>query len=172
MKQILFFCSLTLIVSAAHSGYAQSYNTERVALTNFLVRMYNNAPFEGVRVVEDYENAYLLSVLTLEKSKYPNESTMNRVASVKAMSQASRFFNGSNITSDIIIRISEKYDGSSDKEIIENIKENSVGYVRQLEMLTDFPAKDDSWQVFMYFKELNLNNEQEERHDKVLFRKE
>lgn len=144
------------------SAVAQSYDAERTALTNFLVRMYNNAPFEGVRVVEDYEEAYLLSVLTLERSKYPNESTMNRVASVKAMSQASRFFNGSNITSDIIIRTSEKSDGSSDTEIIENIKENSIGYVRQLEMLTNFQAKDSGWQVFMYYMELDLDNEQKE----------
>lgn len=122
--------------------------------------MYNSAPFEGVRVVEDYEATYLLSVLTLEKSKYPNESTMNRVASVKAMSQASRFFNGSNITSDIIIRTTEKSDGTGDTEIIENIKENSVGYVKQLEMLTSFAAKDTGWQVFMYFKELDINTEE------------
>ena len=155
------FASLILLLSGL-SAKAQSYNAERTALTNFLVRMYNSAPFEGVRVVEDYENAYLLSVLTLEKSKYPNESTMNRVASVKAMSQASRFFNGSNITSDIIIRTSEKSDGSSDTEIIENIKENSVGYVKQLEMLTNFPSKDDGWQVFMYFKKLDLNKEKTE----------
>ena len=145
---------------SGYSAHAQSYNAERTALTNFLVRMYNNAPFEGVRVVEDYEEAYLLSVLALEKSKYPNESTMDRVASVKAMSQASRFFNGSNITSDLIIRTSEKSDGSSDTEIIENIKENSVGYVKQLEMLTNFPAKDDGWQVFMYFKKLDIDKEE------------
>ena len=73
---------------------AQGYNTEKTALTNFLVRMYENAPFEGVRAVDDYEQQYLISVLTLEKAKYPNESAMFRVAGVKAMSQASRFFNG------------------------------------------------------------------------------
>ena len=146
----IIFASLILLLSGL-SAKAQSYNAERTALTNFLVRMYNSAPFEGVKVVDDYDNTYLLSVLTLDKSKYPNESTINRVASVKAMSQASRFFNGSNITSDIIIRTSEKSDGSGDTEIIENIKENSVGYVKQLEMLTNFSAKQDGWQVFMYF---------------------
>lgn len=74
--------------------FAQSYDTKHVVLTNFIVRMYNNAPFEGVRIVKDYDNSYLLSVLTLDKTKYPNESMMNRVASVKAMSQASRFLMG------------------------------------------------------------------------------
>ena len=151
---------MTLCLFTNFAMQAQSYDAERTALMNFLIRMYNNTPFEGVRIIEDYEEAYLLSVLTLEKSKYPNESTMNKVASVKAMSQASRFFNGSNISSDIIIRTREKSDGSSDTEIIENIKENSVGYVKQLEMLTNFPAKDDGWQVFMYFKKLDLDKEE------------
>ena len=162
MKRIIVLVSAAFLMLSGYSAHAQSYNAERTALTNFLVRMYNNAPFEGVRVVEDYEEAYLLSVLTLEKSKYPNESTMNRVASVKAISQASRFFNGSNITSDLIIRTSEKSDGSSDTEIIENIKENSVGYVKQLEMLTNFPAIDTGWQVFMYFKKLYVDKTETE----------
>lgn len=155
----IIFASVILLLSGL-AAKAQSYNAERTALTNFLVRMYNSAPFEGVKVVDDYDNTYLLSVLTLDKSKYPNESTINRVASVKAMSQASRFFNGSNITSDIIIRTSEKSDGSGDAEIIENIKENSVGYVKQLEMLTNFSAKQDGWQVFMYFKKLDIDKEE------------
>ena len=42
--------------------HAQSYNSDRVAFTNFLVRMYMHAPFEGVRVVNDYDNAYLTKV--------------------------------------------------------------------------------------------------------------
>lgn len=132
---------------------AQSYNQERTALANFLVRMYENAPFDGVKAVEDYENAYLMSVVILDKSKYKSESTLNRVASVKAMSQASRFFNGSNITDDMVIRTTEKSDGTSDTEIIENIRENSVGYVRQLEQLTNFAAPDGR-QVFIFITPL------------------
>ena len=116
--------------------------------------MYNNAPFEGVRVVEDYETYYLLSVLTLDKTKYSNESIMNRVASVKAMSQASRFFNGSNITSELIIRTSEKSDGSGDTDVIEKIKEHSVGYVKALEQLTNFPDKTGR-QVFIFYKKID-----------------
>ncbi|GHT53030.1 hypothetical protein AGMMS49982_14860 [Bacteroidia bacterium] len=135
------------------SGFAQSYNEEKTALTNFLKRMYETAPFEGVRVVDDYDHTYLLSVLSLDTSKQPNESAMNRVASVKAMSQASRFFNGSNITSDMIIRTSEKSDGSGDTEIIETIKENSVGYVKALEQLTNFKGKE-GWQVFIFYKKI------------------
>lgn len=146
MKRILTILLLTI---ASISVYAQSYNSDKVAFTNFLVRMYNNAPFDGVRVVEDYDDAYLISVIAIDKSKYSSEYALNRVAGVKAMSQASRFFNGSNITSDLIIRTNEKSDGSSDTEIIENIHEHSVGYVKALEQLTNFSRKD-GMQVFIY----------------------
>lgn len=135
------------------SAYAQSYNQEKTALTNFLVRMYENAPFDGVKAVEDYENAYLMSVVKLDKEKYKTEAALNRVASVKAMSQASRFFNGSNITDDMIIRTTENADGTSDTEIIENIREHSVGYVKQLEHLTNFPSNDGQ-QVFIFITPL------------------
>lgn len=149
IKLVAIFVTLLLpdVISA------QSYNQAKTALTNFLVRMYENVPFEGVKAVEDYDNAYLMSVVKLDPKKYNNESALNRVASVKAMSQASRFFNGSNITDEMIIRTSEKSDGTSDTEIIENIRENSVGYVKQLELLTNFPSKDGN-QVFIFLTPL------------------
>ena len=147
------FVWILLLMCGGRLAHSQSYNQERTALANFLVRMYENAPFDGVKAVEDYENAYLMSVVILDKSKYKSESTLNRVASVKAMSQASRFFNGSNITDDMVIRTTEKSDGTSDTEIIENIRENSVGYVRQLEQLTNFAAPDGR-QVFIFITPL------------------
>lgn len=144
-----------LIVSAlvAISACAQSYNQEKTALTNFLVRMYENAPFDGVKAVEDYENAYLMSVVKLDKTKYKSDSALNRAAQVKAMSQASRFFNGSDITDDMIIRTTEKADGTAETEIIENIREHSAGYVKQLEHLTNFPSPDGQ-QVFIFITPL------------------
>lgn len=150
-----FIISIILAIISSFGLRAQSYNQERTALTNFLVRMYENAPFDGVKAVEDYENSYLMSVVKLDKEKYKTESALNRVASVKAMSQASRFFNGSNITDDMIIRTTEKADGTSDTEIIENIRENSIGYVKQLEQLTNFTAKDGQ-QVFIFITPLKM----------------
>lgn len=153
MKKICLLAILCTSVLFVQSVFSQGYNAEKTALTNFLVRMYNNAPFEGVRVVEDYETYYLLSVLTLSESRYSNKSTMNRVASVKAMSQASRFFNGSKITSELIIRTSEKSDGAGVTEVIEKIQEHSIGYVKAMELLTNFPTQD-SIQVFMFYKKI------------------
>lgn len=153
MKRIII-SSVLLIITLM--SYAQSYNSDRVAFTNFLVRMYNNAPFEGVRIVDDYDNTYLISVLALDKTKYKTDAIMNRVASVKAMSNASRYFNGSSTTNDIIIRTTEKSDGKSDTEIIENLREHSVGYVKALEQLTNF-TREDGMQVFIFIKPMEYN---------------
>ena len=120
-------------------------------MTNFIVRMYKANPFEGVKVFTDYEYSYLLSVLSLDPTKYPNASALNRVAGVKAMSQASRYFNGSEVTSDLIVRSVEHSDGNIDSEIIENIKEKSNGYVNALELLTSFEGNDQRM-VFVFYK--------------------
>lgn len=146
MKRALIICSFIALCVAV---FGQSYNQEKTALTNFLVRLYENAPFDGVKAVEDYGNAYLMSVVSLDKSKYTDERKLGRVASVKAMSQASRFFNGSSITEDLIIRTEENADGSTNTEIIENIREHSAGYVKQLEQLTNFPS-NNGVQVFIF----------------------
>ena len=148
---------VSLYLMVAFGVQAQSYNSDRISFTNFLIRMYNNAPFEGVRVVNDYDNAYLISVLALNKGIYKTEGVLNRVASVKAMAQASRFFNGSNITQDMIIRTSKKSESTSDMEIIENIRENSVGYVKALEQLTNFVRKDGLL-VFIFISPVAVKN--------------
>ena len=156
MRKIFLF----LLLMASLIANAQGYSSDKVAFTNFLVRMYNNAPFEGVRAVNDYDNAYLISVLALDKEKYKNnESVINRVASVKAMAQASRYLNGSNITQDMIIHNTDKTDGTSDTEIIESIHENSVGYVRALEQLTNF-TRNDGKLVFIFITQLNDKSKQ------------
>lgn len=154
MKRKIF--NYILFILFATSANAQSYNSDRVSFTNFLIRMYNNAPFEGVRAVNDYDDAFLISVLALDKEKYKTEAILNRVASVKAMANASRYFNGSNITQDMIIHTTEKSDGTSDTEIIENIRENSVGYVKALEQLTNFRRKD-GMQVFIFITPLSIS---------------
>ena len=133
---------------------AQSFNADKTALTNFLVRMYKHATFD-IKVVEDYDNHYLVSVVILDPAKYGgNESTMLRVASVKAMSQASRYFNGSSITADLLITTKEDAEGNANTEILEKIKEKSIGYVNQLEHLSNF-TNDEGKQVFLYAKQID-----------------
>ena len=150
MKKIIFLLALILLPT---TFYAQSFNTDKTALTNFLIRMYKHAPFD-IKVVEDYDNHYLVSALILDPAKYGgSESTMLRVASVKAMSQASRYFNGSQISMDLIITTTEQSDGAVNTEVIEKIKENSIGYVNQLEHLSNFD-NDSGQKVFLYMKQM------------------
>lgn len=146
-----------LIFFISFSGLAQSINDDKTTVTNFIKRMYNAAPFEGVKVIDDYDHQYFISVLSLEKGKYPNEAMMNRVAQVKGQSQANIFFNGSTISSDFVVKTTENK--STDKpstavETIESIKENAVGFVKSMELLTNFDNPDGKRMVFIFYKEM------------------
>lgn len=157
MRNLVKFAIVSSVL-CCFSGtvFSQDFNEERRAFSNYLVRMYKSNPFEGVKVVNDYDNEYLLAVLSLEASKYNNQSTMNRVASVKAMSMASRYQNGSEITDDMVITIHEKSDGTVKTEQTERITENSIGYVKALELLTNF--NDDSGRTVFLFIQSKGNN--------------
>lgn len=155
MKQGLLIV-LALMLSAI--SYGQGFNDDKIALTNFTKRMYNSSPFEGVKMVEDYENKYIISVLSLEKAKYSSSSIMTRVAQTKAQRQVSTFLNGAVITSEFIIKTTEtKADSIEVKttvETIEKIKENSVGFVNGLELLTNFDIEEGNRMLFIYIKKI------------------
>ena len=147
-----------LFLLLAFSNYSQSINDDKISVTNFIKRMYNTTPFEGVKVIDDYDHQYFISVLSLEKGKYPNEAIMNRVAQVKGQSQANIFFNGSTISSDLVIKTTENK--TTDKpttsavETIESIKENAMGFVKSMELLTNFDNPDGKRMVFIFYKEM------------------
>lgn len=154
MKNLL--CFLVIIVSI--KSYGQGFNDEKVSLTNFIKRMYTATPFEGVKIIDDYDHQYLISLISLEKAKYTSESTMNRVAQVKAQSQANSFLNGSTISMDMVIHTKETTDSTSNThtivETVETIKENSSGFTQGMEMLTTFDNSDGLRRVFVYCREM------------------
>jgi hypothetical protein len=153
MKKILFI----LLITFSAFSYSQSINDDKISVTNFIKRMYNSAPFEGVKVIDDYDHQYFISVLSLEKVKYPNEAMMNRVAQVKGQSQANIFFNGSTISSDLVIKTTDtKLNDNSNStiETIESIKENAMGFVKSMELLTNFDNTDGKRMVFVFYKEM------------------
>ena len=151
IRLILFLLTFLIL---PHWSSAQGINADKTALTNFIIRMYNHATFD-VKVVEDYDHHYLVSAVVLNPTKYGgNESTMMRVAGVKAVSQASRFLNGSNISEDLIVTTRENAEGNINTETIEKIKETSIGYVHQLEHLSNF-TNDEGKQVFLYMKQID-----------------
>lgn len=149
MKKLLIF----IFFAFYQFGFSQSLNQDKTSLTNFIKRMYSAAPFEGVKVIDDYDHQYFISVLSLEKAKYPSESIMFRVAQVKGQSQANTFFNGSTISSDLVIRTTEK-EKATTTETIESIKENAIGFVKSMELLSNFDNTDRKRTVFIFYKEM------------------
>ena len=153
MKKILILFSLFLSLSA----FGQSFNEDKTSMTNFIKRMYIATPFEGVKIIDDYDHQYLVSVLSLDKAKYTSPSLMNRVAQVKAQSQANTYLNGSSISTDIVIKTTEQKAGDKTNtvvESIESIKENAVGFNQGLELLTNFDDEQSKRMVFIYYREI------------------
>lgn len=137
---------------------AQSFDENRVAFSHFIERMYNNAPFEGCRLVDDYDNCYFLSVVVLDKKKYSNTTAMNRLSQVKSQRNAGEFFNGTHTYSEFIIKTPscknlEKESGKESEQVktFEVIKTNSTGFVQQLQLLTTFEDMDGN-KIFIYYK--------------------
>ena len=149
MKKLLIF----IFFAFYQFGFSQSLNQDKTSLTNFIKRMYSSAPFEGVKVIDDNDHQYFISVLSLEKAKYPSEAIMFRVAQVKGQSQANTFFNGSTISSDFVIRTTDK-ENTTSTETIESIKENAIGFVKSMELLTNFDNTDGKRTVFIFYKEM------------------
>jgi hypothetical protein len=153
MKKLFLFLSLAFNINAN----AQSYNEDKTAFSNFVKRMYTATPFDGVKIVDDYDHQYLVSIISLDKAKYSDPSIMNRVAQVKAQSQANTFLNGSSISMDMIIKTTEKTSKDSSNtvvETIEDIKQNSTGFTQGFELLAKFDNTDNKRMVFVYMREL------------------
>lgn len=137
-----------VMATSVESVCAQGFNGDKVAFTRFVTRMYDNNPFEGVKVVEDYDDIYLISVVSLSPSNYPSESTMTRVAEVKARAQASRYINGADISLDMVVTTKDNGKGNVSIELVEKIHERSIGYVGAMELLTIIPKESNN--VYIY----------------------
>lgn len=134
------------------SLYAQSYGQERTALKNFLVRMYKAEPFEGVKVVSDYDNNYLLSVV-LVADNGQSETAKNRIAQVKSQRQVSQYLGGLvQVSSETIIRTTEKVkEEKTVEEITDIIKENSIGFTKAMEVLAVIDAANNQ-KCYMFYR--------------------
>ena len=152
MKKVIVLIILCVVISSL-VALAQSYNQEKVALTNFLVRMYKAEPFEGVKVVSDYENNYLLSVVLVTPST--TTSATNRIAQVKSHRQVSQFLGGMvSVDSETIIRTTEKVkEEKTIEEVVDVIREHSIGYTKAMEVLTVFDATDDQ-KCYMFYRKV------------------
>ena len=153
MKNLL----LLLVILISIKSYGQGFSDEKVSLTNFIKRMYTAKEFEGVKIMDDYDHQYLVSVVSLDKIKYTSPSIMNRVAQVKSQSQASTFLNGATINMEMIIKTTERESKGSSRvltETIESIKQNSSGFSQGLELLSNFDSLDNNRTIFIYIREI------------------
>ena len=157
MRKILLSMMLCFISTMM---LAQSFDQERIALAKFIERMYKSSPFEGCRIVDDYDNSYLLSVVELDKSKYKTSSVMNRIAQVKSQRNAGEFFNGTQSYSEITIRTPKSEEKGGSKEMAETyeiIRTNSTGFVQQMALLTNFET-ENGFVVFVFYKKVSDEN--------------
>jgi len=150
IRKILFsftmlFCSLSV--------FPQEYNADLNALGQYVQRMYLNEPFEGVRVIEDYDNCFLI-VIT-EEYVTSNDYAGNRKAEVKALSKANEFLNGAHISQNTVVFTHQDSNGYSYDEIEDFIEARSMGYVQTMQMLSTFNNSDGK-KVYIYCKKLPM----------------
>lgn len=157
MKMKLHLLNTLFIIFALNSN-AQSFDEDRIVLSQFIERLYNNAPFEGCRIIDDYDNSYLLSVVALDASNYKTSSALNRVAQVKSQRNAGEFFNGTQSISEFVVKTTkgEKQGKKANviSETFEMVKSNSTGFVQQMQLLTTFDNAEQQ-KVFVFYKELS-----------------
>lgn len=148
---LIFFCLFSYMTI-----YAQSYDQNRIVLANFIERMYQNSPFEGCRIIDDYDNSYLLSVVVLDKAKYKSELQMNRIAEVKSQRNAGEFLNGTQSFTEFTINTPKCEGRDSQRDLTETyeiIKTNSTGYIRAMQLFTSFMASGGK-KVFVFAKKI------------------
>jgi hypothetical protein len=121
-------------------------------LSTFIKLAYKKQPFEGAKIIAAPKSNYFVSVISLDPKKYTSESLMDRVALIKAKQQANTLFNGSNISSDLIIQ-TEVITGNTVST--ESIREQSMGFVEGLEILLKFIENDKK--VYIFYRELSKN---------------
>ncbi len=155
MKKLIIFTISQFIFLFS---FSQDYSNGKVGLGNFVRRMYISHPFNGVKLLKNQDGQdYMVSVVELKKDPSKSESILSRIASVKAKAYASQYINGSNVLIEVLVVTTEERNKDSviNKTILQEIlKENSVGFVDYMELLTNFDSSDGSKSVYVFYYEM------------------
>jgi hypothetical protein len=89
---------------------------------------------DGARIISAPGNKYVVSTITLENAKYISSEMRDKAAFMKAKQLANTLVNGSNITSEQIIRTDET-DKRTETTSTEVVKEHAMGFIQGLELL-------------------------------------
>ncbi len=122
-------------------------------LSQYLKSAYEKKPFDGARIVQAPLKDVFISVVTLENAKYTSMPMRDRVAQVKAKQYANTMFNGSTITSDMIITTETTSTGASETTTTELLREQSMGFVDGMEQLTSFEAEAGKT-TYIFYREM------------------
>lgn len=138
--------------------HAQDNGGSKVSVGNFVRRMYNAQPFDGVKILQSQDGLdYMVSVVALKKDPNRASNIESRIASVKAKAFASQFVNGSNISSDVVVVTTEEKTKDSvvtKSTMQEIIKESSMGFAEGMELLINFESNDSKQVVYVYYREI------------------
>lgn len=118
-------------------------------LSDFVKVANKKQPFNGAKIISTPKYNYFVSVIALDSHKYTSESLMDRVALIKAKQQANTLFNGSFVSSDIIIKTDVTSSITTSTEII---REQSMGFVEGIETLLKYAENENK--VYIFYREL------------------
>lgn len=141
----LFLLVIGLIASFAQ---AQTMDESRVVLGNYLMRQYMVEPTDGCRIYDDLTHTYLISIVTLDKTKYKKSSDMYRVAQLKSMRNAGEYLGKT--TQHTVTRIVMNDDVAVQEESTHVFSSNMV---KSLELLKSFDFEENE-KVFIYIQVL------------------
>jgi hypothetical protein len=147
-----------LLIFICLNALSQDFGGEKVGIGNFVRRIYNTQPFDGIKILQNQEGQdYMISVIQLKNDFSRPKNIETRIASIKAKAFVSQYINGSIISSDVIIMSSETKSKDSivkKTNILEILKESSIGFVEGMEMLSSFESIDGKFIIYMFYKEI------------------
>ena len=151
--------SIIALLLFSSSIYSQDIGGNKVGVGNFVRRMYNSQPFEGVKILQTQEGVdYMISVVALKNDSSKTESIKSRIASIKAKAFVSQYLNGSNISNEVIVVTTEQRNKDSTitkSELKETLKETSIGFIEGgMELIINFESNDSKNIIYIYYTKI------------------
>ena len=152
MKKCVYFVLCLLLNNVV---IAQTYSTEYKGLGSYIQRMYLNEPFQGIKIVTDVDNSYLIAVVAEQNNN--NDYATQRKAEIKALNYANEFLNGAHVSGKTVLHTSKDSIGHTYEEIEEFIVSRSMGNVQQMQIISIFEDKQNK-RVFVFCKDLPVQS--------------
>lgn len=121
-----------------------------------LIKANSDYQTEGVRIFETESGNFLVSISSASWGKQ-SKNSVDRIATVRCRRAVLQYLSGSQITSSTIIKTSEKVTTHSIEfyeTYIDEIKENSAGFVEGMEVLCSWESKDGKQFYKAIYKEI------------------